>query len=115
MEDLALSKYLIPHTFKGKIFNTKLYHSDFLQTPLEKLIEKASLDFVFIDGAKKEYALYLKKILPYCKHHASIICDDVIKFHNKIHPIYDILQKHNLKYQIIQLEEDDGILEIKNG
>ena len=101
--------------FKWEIFNTKLYHSNFLQTPLEKLIKKTSLDFVFIDGAKREYAPYLKKILPYCKPHATIICDDVIKFHQKIHPIYDILQKHNLTHQIIQLEEDDGILEIKNG
>lgn len=98
--------------YQAKLFNTILYHVNFLHTPLDALIEKSSLDFVFIDGTKQEYAWYLEKILPYCKQNTLIICDDIIKFHEKVAPIYQIIQKHNLIHQTIQLENDDGILEI---
>lgn len=101
------------HLQQTRCFNTTLYHGDILSIPLSKIIVEKSLDFVFIDGAKDEYADYLIKVLPYCTHNATIICDDVIKFHEKIVPLYDIIKDNKLLYEIIQLEEDDGILVIK--
>jgi len=105
----------IYHFHQAHNFNTRLYHLNILDIDLGKLITPETIDFVFIDGAKQEYADYLEKVLPYCAPHATLICDDVIKFHDKVKPLYEIIKKNHLTYRIIQLEEDDGIGVIVKG
>ena len=39
-----------------------------------------------------------------------VIIDDVIKYHHKLTLLYEYLEKKQIIYQIIQLDEDDGIM-----
>ena len=65
---------------------------------------------VFIDGRKSETLLYLKKLRHHIHENTLIIVDDVIKFKNKMTDRYEFLDKYDIKYQIHQLENDDGII-----
>lgn len=71
-----------------------------------------SIDFVFIDGMKAEYHQYLQKIVPYLHTRYTVICDDVIKFKNKLQPLYRFLEQKQIQYTIHHLDDDDGILVI---
>lgn len=70
------------------------------------------IDFVFIDGMKSEYHLYLQKIVPYLSSTYTIVCDDVIKFKNKLQLLYGFLEQKQIQYTIYPLDDDDGILVI---
>jgi hypothetical protein len=44
---------------------------------------------------------------------AIIIIDDVIKFRFKMESLYEYLNTENIKYEVIQIDDDDGIMIIK--
>lgn len=42
------------------------------------------------------------------------IIDDVIKYHEKLSSLYEYLQKKQISYQILPMEEGDGIMLLKD-
>lgn len=97
------------HQRQAQASNTTLYYVDLLEAPLESLLTKP-IDFVFIDAAKAHYHLFLEKILPYCSAHATIICDDVLAFEDKVGDLYKLLDHHHFSYHHMPSEEGDGLL-----
>lgn len=80
--------------------------------PLERYINKPC-DMLFIDGRKSETLAYLTAFSHSIHPLTTIIIDDVIKFKEKMRETYDYLDKHNIAYRILQLENDDGIMIIQ--
>ena len=101
----------IYHQRLAQIYNTTIYHTDFLNLPIDRLITQ-QLDMVFIDAMKAHYHLFLERILPYCKPWATIICDDVIAFADKVNPLFVTINEHSLAYKQIKLDDGDGLLVI---
>lgn len=99
----------IYHHHLAHITNTTLYHYNATTAPLNKLLHD-TYDFIFIDGMKAEYASYLELVLPYTHTESTIICDDVIAYSDKVHPIYEVIEEHKLIAQQHLLEDNDGIL-----
>lgn len=70
-------------------------------------------DFIFIDGLKKAsldfYILALEKV----RWGGYIIIDDVIKFRYKMEDLYEYLEIHQIPYEVIQIDPDDGIMILK--
>jgi predicted O-methyltransferase YrrM len=79
-----------------------------------------SFDIIFIDAHKKYTKNFVELCIPLLKTKArskdssikkcALIIDDVIKFEHKMHGLYEYLNESNIKYQIIKIDEDDGIL-----
>lgn len=117
---LATFEISYPHYQQGlyviwtlKLNNVTNYYWNFLNIDLDKCLHR-KLDFAFIDGRKSEYHLYLQKIIPFLADNYCIICDDVIKFSKKLTPLYNFLEKNQIKYTIHKLDDDDGIMIIHN-
>ena len=89
--------------------NLTIYPFDVTRIDGEKLMPRY-YDFVFIDGQKNQYDQYLMKIEPFLHRESVIVCDDVIKFQNKLQWLYRYVSKMQLFYEIIQTEADDGIM-----
>ncbi len=89
--------------------NTTIYLGNVCHIAREKYTTQ-QYDMVFIDGRKSETLLYLKKLRHNIHENTLIIVDDVIKFKNKMTDRYEFLDKYDIKYQIHQLENDDGII-----
>jgi len=70
-------------------------------------------DFVFIDGLKKESLNFLKLIWDKTLPGGIIVIDDVIKFRYKMESLYDYIDSHKLNYEVIKIDNDDGIMVIK--
>ncbi len=73
---------------------------------------KDKYDFVFIDGMKKRSKDFLELVWNKTKIWGIIIIDDVIKFKHKMLSLYDYVEENNIKYNIIPIDEDDGIMMI---
>ncbi|MDD3793197.1 MAG: class I SAM-dependent methyltransferase [Candidatus Gracilibacteria bacterium] len=69
-------------------------------------------DFIFIDGMKKRSGEFLELCLPKAKTGSIIIIDDVLKFKDKMTTLRDYLERIKIKYNIIPIDIDDGILMI---
>jgi len=67
-------------------------------------------DFIFIDGMKKRSADFLNLCLPKAKSWAIIIIDDVLKFSDKMPTLWTYLEENKIKYNILPIDPDDGIL-----
>lgn len=93
--------------------NIITYPFDVRYAPIKKLVPE-SIDFIFIDGQKNQYGEYLEIVEELSSPHTIIIIDDVIKYHNKLSSLYGYLEKKQMKYKILQLDPDDGIM-IING
>ena len=94
------------HFLENGYQNIKSYLGNFTEINLSNYINK-KLDFVFIDGRKSEYHIYLQKTIPFLDSKYLIICDDVIKFKSKLRPLYNFLDKNQINYTIKQLDHDD--------
>jgi len=103
----------LQNTKQSHCHNIISYPYDIRQAPIKKLMPK-SVDFIFIDGQKSQYGEYLEIIEKISSPNTLIIIDDVIKYHNKLSSLYGYLQKKQIKYEILQLEPDDGVM-IING
>lgn len=67
-------------------------------------------DFIFIDWMKKRSADFLALSLPKAKTGAIIIIDDVLKFFDKMPTLWTYLEENKIKYNILPIDPDDGVL-----
>lgn len=93
--------------------NIRLYPMDFSKVELGNIIP-TKIDFAFIDGQKSQYANYMMKIQDILSNTSIVLIDDVIKYHNKLHSLYEYLEKNQINYQIFQLDDDDWVMLIEN-
>lgn len=91
------------------ISNINIYNTDFLKTPIQKLL-LSKLDFVFLDAQKKDYLNYFKLITPFLNNNCILIFDDIIKFKHKLNNLYLFFEKNQLYYKIFSLDHDDGVI-----
>ncbi len=103
----------IQNTKAENCYNTISYPYDVRQAPIKKLVQ-GPIDFIFIDGQKNQYGEYLEIVGKLSSPQTVIIIDDVIKYHNKLSSLYGYLQEKQIKFKILQLDPDDGIM-IING
>lgn len=94
---------------KAHCYNIISYPYDVRYAPIKKLVE-SPVDFIFIDGQKSQYGEYMEIIEKISSPHTVIVIDDVIKYHNKLTSLYRYLKKKQMKYKILQLEPDDGVM-----
>lgn len=97
----------------SKLNNINIYNVDFTKIQLNKYIIN-KLDFVFIDGMKRDYLLYFKLIRPFLNKWCIILFDDVIKFEDRIFNLYRFLKKNQIFYQQFQIDADDWVILIRN-
>lgn len=90
--------------------NLVSYPFNILHVALENLLPKKSVDFVFVDAQKAEYGAYLAKIENVIDKKTVIIIDDVIKYHHKLTLLYEYLEKKQINYHILPLDDDDGVM-----
>ncbi len=88
--------------------NIVLNYGDFIKFPLDSLTHE--IDFLFIDAEKSFYLEYYLKCKPYLASWATVIFDDIIKYKKKSLQLITYLDTQHIKYKIIQLTNDDGIL-----
>jgi hypothetical protein len=50
------------------------------------------------------------KIRPLLHKESVVLCDDVIKFQNKLIALYRYLEKMQIFYHTMQIERDDGVM-----
>jgi len=67
-------------------------------------------DFVFIDWMKRRTADFFDLVYDKVKMWWIIVVDDVIKFREKMWWFWEYLEKNKLEYNILPIDEDDGIL-----
>lgn len=90
-------------------WNVQLYHADVLD-PMVQIHWHTPFDFVFIDGMKSQYAEYIHTIRPFCSSGATIVCDDVRAYENKMDALWIYLKEHDISYDIFDLSDGDGVL-----
>jgi len=100
-------KHALEHT--KHLTNTTIYPRSPLIIDLHMLIPK-KCDFVFIDAQKVEYRQYFIKIQSLLHKESVVICDDVIKFQNKLDTLYWYLKEMQIFYTIIESEKNDGMM-----
>ena len=71
---------------------------------------KQTFDFVFIDWMKRRTADFFDLVYDKVKMWWIIVVDDVIKFREKMWWFWEYLEKNKLEYNILPIDEDDGIL-----
>ena len=104
---------------EARCYNIVSYPYDVRQAPIKKLVQAwlsgrhSPVDFIFIDGQKSQYGEYMEIIKKITSPHTVIVIDDVIKYHNKLNTLYWYLEKKQMKYEILQLEPDDGVMIIE--
>jgi len=69
-----------------------------------------TFDFVFIDWMKRRTSDFFDLVYDKVKLWWIIVVDDVIKFREKMWWFWDYLEKNNLEYNILPIDDDDGIL-----
>lgn len=69
-------------------------------------------DFVFIDWMKRRTVDFLTLVWDKIEKDWIIIIDDVIKFRDKMLWLWDYLKDNNIKYNIIPIDKDDGVMMI---
>ncbi len=94
------------HQWQHHISNLTCYHTDMLRLP-QKLIPR--LDFVFIDGQKSMYADYLTYLAPHFHDKTVIICDDCIRFADKMPTLVTTADQLHLNTLLVPLRDGDGV------
>lgn len=94
------------HQRQHKVTNFTCYHADMLHIP-HTLIPL--LDFVFIDGQKSMYAEYLTYLAPHLHDQTVIVCDDCIRFADKMPKLLTTAKHLGLQGQLVRLHDDDGL------
>jgi predicted O-methyltransferase YrrM len=97
---------------KFNLNNITFYPFNFQKINLNRFFSW-NLDFVFIDWQKSQYGDYLEKIWPLIENNPVIVIDDVIKYHNKLFSLYEFIEKKQINYKILKLDDDDGIMVLK--
>ncbi len=75
---------------------------------------KEKFDFVFIDARKSFYHIFWQLIKPLLTENALVVCDDVIKFKDKMKEFYEVIEaEKEFEKCIIPVDFDDGIMLIQ--
>ena len=69
-------------------------------------------DFVFIDGMMRRTKNFLELSLSKVKKWWIIIIDDVIKFKDKMVWLSEFLEKKKINFNILPIDQDDGVMMI---
>lgn len=77
-------------------------------------LDDGSFDFIFIDGMKRRSIDFFQLSWPKLKKWWIVVIDDVIKFKHKMVGLYEYFEEKKIKYEVIQIDEDDGIMIIRN-
>ena len=75
-------------------------------------LENNSYDFIFIDWMMRRSKDFLDLSLPKLKDGWIIIIDDVIKFRKKMVWLWEYLEEHKIKFNVLPIDEDDGVMMI---
>lgn len=94
------------HQRQHKVTNFTCYHADMMHIP-HAVIPR--LDFVFIDGQKSMYAEYLAYLIPHLHDQTVIVCDDCIRFADKMPTLITTAESLGLHGQLVRLRDDDGV------
>lgn len=70
---------------------------------------------ILIDGRKNQYKEYLLKVSDFVADDGIVVIDDAIKFAHKTSSLYDFLSEKQIKYELLHIDEDDGIIIIDNA
>ncbi len=113
--EISYASYLegIQNIWKQAWKNLIVYPFDVLKIDLKKLIPN-TVDFVFVDWQKSQYANYLINIDDILSPKNTLIFDDVVKFKFKMSRLYWYLQKKQIIYKEIEMEKWDWIILIDN-
>jgi len=101
----------LTHIKESNTHNITLYPFDITTSDVRKFVPK-KCDFFFIDWQKSQYWLYLEKVQEIKWENSQIIIDDVVKYHNKLEQLYEYLQKKQINYTILPMEDGDGVMVI---
>lgn len=109
--EVSYSSYLegIQNIWKYELKNLIVYPFDFLKIDIKKLIPN-TLDFVFVDWQKSQYTNYLMNICDILSTKSILVCDDVIKYKHKMTWLYEFLEKKQIIYKKIKMEDWDWII-----
>lgn len=67
-------------------------------------------DLIFVDAMKREYGEYVEAALERLAPGGMIICDDVVKFGEKMTSLWPLLEARGLTATIVPTDPDDGVL-----
>lgn len=98
---------------ENNVHNTTIYHGDATRIQRESILAPESIDFVFIDGTKREYYLYIQIVRPFVKKWGYIICDDVIQYQNKVGDLLSYITQQWGTHETVQLDDHDGLLVVR--
>jgi hypothetical protein len=63
---------------------------------------------------KKEYLDYYISVSQFLDNNCIIIFDDIIKYKYKLNNLYSFLNKNQINFEILQLDDDDGVMMLVN-
>ncbi|MDD5213261.1 MAG: class I SAM-dependent methyltransferase [Candidatus Gracilibacteria bacterium] len=69
-------------------------------------------DFIFIDAMKKRYKDFFILTWDKLESGGIMILDDVIKFRHKMESFYEYMEEIGLEYNLLPIDEDDGVIMI---
>jgi len=98
------------YTFKQ--FNITAYNVDPLLIKLEKIFTK-KIDFLFIDAVMKLYLDFYLKFEDLLENNCTVLADNVVKFKSKSLPLYEFINKNQIKYEIFEVPPNDGMMKWK--
>ena len=101
------------HIKEANARNITLYPFNILTSDVRKLVP-GKCDMLFIDGQKNQYGAYMERLEEVKAENSLIIIDDVIKYHDKLESLYEYISKKQINYQILPMEEGDGIMVIES-
>ena len=90
-------------------YNITAYNLDPLLVDLKKIFTK-KIDFLFIDAVMKLYLDFYLKFEDLLENNCIVLLDNVVKFKSKSQPLYEFLEKNQIKYEIFPIPPNDGIM-----
>ena len=99
---------ILPHFINGRA-KLETY------TPMSHLqnIPEQRFDVIFIDGAFRMTRTFFDLSRPLLHKNGLIILDDAIKYRWKMEGFHEYLEQGGIPYELIQTDEDDGVMVIR--
>lgn len=76
-------------------------------------IPNQRFDFIFIDGAFRMTREFFDLSRPLLTENWLIILDDAIKYRWKMEGFHEYLEEQGIAYELVQTDEDDGVMVIE--